>query len=133
MKELEGTVSSWDETLAAHDRALLVYQKDLDHWKGTAAQTVKDYKSSEAFEESWRLQGRPSTVGSTAIAPEVGSPTEALQPILKVPVVELHPKIEAPAPIKAPTPAPAKVLAVEVISLEDDPMAASKKTPLVNA
>ena len=56
----------------------------------------------------------------------VGSPTKVPRPVLKVLAIKLCPKIEALAPVEAPTPAPTEVLNVEVISLEDDLMAASK-------
>ncbi|KAG1355194.1 hypothetical protein COCNU_07G013060 [Cocos nucifera] len=36
VKGLEEVVSSQDSTLTTYDEALMVYQRDLEHWKATA-------------------------------------------------------------------------------------------------
>ncbi|KAG1358604.1 hypothetical protein COCNU_08G000500 [Cocos nucifera] len=51
IKELEGTVTSRDEMLAARDMALLTYQRDLEHWKTTIGHAMEENKSSKDFAE----------------------------------------------------------------------------------
>ena len=37
--------------VVARDKALLIYQRDIERWKVAATGAVEDYKSSEAFRE----------------------------------------------------------------------------------
>ncbi|KAG1347228.1 hypothetical protein COCNU_06G010570 [Cocos nucifera] len=79
-----------DGMLATHDKTLLVYQKDLEHWKATAAQAMEGYKSSEAFKEKVHLS--PRKIGGTshpdliAILPE---DKEAFEELLDMKVPKL--------------------------------------------
>ncbi|KAG1362797.1 hypothetical protein COCNU_10G010160 [Cocos nucifera] len=51
LKELEEMVAFRDDTVAAWDKALLVYQRDAERLKVVAARAVEGYKFSDAFQE----------------------------------------------------------------------------------
>ncbi|EHA8589624.1 hypothetical protein COCNU_scaffold011549G000020 [Cocos nucifera] len=44
-------VSFKDDTLAARDKALLTYQRDLDYCKSATSRAIEEYKSSKGFIE----------------------------------------------------------------------------------
>ena len=51
MKELETIVASRDDTMAAQDKAFLVYQRDIERCKAAAVRVVGEYKFSKTFQE----------------------------------------------------------------------------------
>lgn len=51
MKELEAIMASQDDTVAARDKALLMYQRDIERCKAATTRAVEDYKSLEAFQQ----------------------------------------------------------------------------------
>ncbi|KAG1330724.1 hypothetical protein COCNU_02G006920 [Cocos nucifera] len=141
--ELEEMVSSRDKTVAARDKVLLVFHRDVENWKAAVARAMEDYKSFKAFQKEVTEASKEAfDCGFNSCKDLVGKLFSNLDlsgaplPAPKVTAEQLHP-VEAPILVKVPTPTevptPVETLAIEVISLEDDQAVAPAKASQANA